>query len=152
MRLKPLRLWQPGQSHRQRPSLSTSAAASVWKLRLSSSPTVPTVRSQHGWLTWWPLPRPAEDNGFRSWVSWKLKQPRLPEPARHFHRHVAASLPQLALAAVLGAAVAVGSAMVSPDAWAWMIGPQGQRVGLVAVVAAVAISARPLTSAWEMLR
>ena len=72
--------------------------------------------------------------------------------ARHFHRHVAANMPQLGLAAALGAAIAVGSALVSPDAWAWMTGPQGQRVGLAAVAAAVAISARPLTSAWEMLR
>lgn len=72
--------------------------------------------------------------------------------ARHFHRHVAANLPQLALAAALGAAIAVGSALVSPDSWAWMIGPQGQRVGLAAVVVAVAICARPLSSAWEMLR
>ncbi|WP_420626213.1 hypothetical protein [Candidatus Poriferisodalis sp.] len=72
--------------------------------------------------------------------------------ARHFHRHVAANLPQVGLAATLGAAVAVGSALVSPDAWAWMTGPQGQRVGLAAVAAAVAIAARPITSAWEMLR
>lgn len=72
--------------------------------------------------------------------------------ARHFHRHVAANLPQLGLAAALGAAVAVGSALVSPDAWALMTGPQGQRVGLAAIVVAVAVSARPLASAWEMLR
>ena len=72
--------------------------------------------------------------------------------ARHFHRQVAANLPQLGLAAALGAAVAVGSALVSPDAWAWLTGPIGQRVGLAAVVVTVAISARPLTSAWEMLR
>ncbi len=72
--------------------------------------------------------------------------------ARHFHRHVAANLPQLGLAAALGAAVALGSALVSPDAWVWLSGTQGQRVGLAAVVVAVAISARPLSSAWEMLR
>ena len=72
--------------------------------------------------------------------------------ARHFNRHVAANLPQLALAAVLGAAVAVGSALVSPDAWEWMTGPQGQRVGLAAVVIAVVTCARPLSSAWETLR
>lgn len=72
--------------------------------------------------------------------------------ARHFHRHVAANLPQLGLAAALGAAVALGSALVSPDAWAWLSGTQGQRVGLAAIVIAVAISARPLSSAWEMLR
>ena len=72
--------------------------------------------------------------------------------ARHFHRHVAANLPQLGLAAVLGAAVALGSALVSPDAWAWLSGTQGQRVGLAATVVAVAISARPLSAAWEMLR
>jgi hypothetical protein len=72
--------------------------------------------------------------------------------ARHFHRHVAANLPQLGLAAALGAAVALGSALVSPDAWAWLSGAQGQRIGLVATVIALAISARPLSSAWEMLR
>ncbi len=72
--------------------------------------------------------------------------------ARHFHRHVAANLPQLGLAAALGAAVALGSALVSPDAWAWLSGAQGQRVGLAATVVAVAISARPLSAAWEMLR
>lgn len=72
--------------------------------------------------------------------------------ARHFHRHVAANLPQLGLAAVLGAAVALGSALVSPDAWAWLSGTQGQRVGLAATVVAAAISARPLSAAWEMLR
>ena len=72
--------------------------------------------------------------------------------ARHFHRHVAGNLPQLALAAVLGAAVALGSAFVSPESWAWLSGAQGQRVGLAAVVVAVAICARPLSSAWEMLR
>lgn len=72
--------------------------------------------------------------------------------ARHFHRHVAANLPQLGLAAVLGAGVAVGSALVSPDAWSWMTGAQGQRVGLAAVVVAVAISARPLAASWEALR
>lgn len=72
--------------------------------------------------------------------------------ARHFHRHVAANLPQLGLAAALGAAVALGSALVSPDAWTWLSGLQGQRVGLAAVVVAVAISARPLSAAWEMLR
>ncbi len=72
--------------------------------------------------------------------------------ARHFHRHVAANLPQLGLAAALGAAVALGSALVSPDAWEWLSGTQGQRVGLAATVVAVAISVRPLSSAWEMLR
>ena len=72
--------------------------------------------------------------------------------ARHFHRHVAANLPQLGLAAALGAAVALGSALVSPDAWAWLSGAQGQRIGLAATVIALAISARPLSSAWEMLR
>ncbi|WP_420439440.1 hypothetical protein [Candidatus Poriferisodalis sp.] len=72
--------------------------------------------------------------------------------ARHFHRHVAANLPQLGLAAALGAAVALGSALVSPDAWAWLSGPQGQRVGLAATLVGVALCARPLASAWEMLR
>ena len=72
--------------------------------------------------------------------------------ARHFHRHVAANLPQLGLAATLGAAVALGSALVSPDAWAWLSGPQGQRVGLAATVVGIALCARPLAAAWEMLR
>ncbi|MCY4516365.1 MAG: hypothetical protein OXB99_03905 [Acidimicrobiaceae bacterium] len=72
--------------------------------------------------------------------------------ARHFHRHVAANLPQLGLAAALGAAVALGSALVSPDSWAWLSGPQGQRVGLAATVIGVALCARPLATAWEMLR
>ena len=72
--------------------------------------------------------------------------------ARHFHRHVAANLPQLGLAAALGAAVALGSALVSPDAWVWLSGTQGQRIGLAATVLAVAISVRPLIAAWEMLR
>ncbi|WP_419841648.1 hypothetical protein [Candidatus Poriferisodalis sp.] len=72
--------------------------------------------------------------------------------ARHFHRHVAANLPQLGLAAALGAAIALGSALVSPDAWAWLSGPQGQRIGLAATVVAVAVCARPLAAAWEMLR
>ena len=72
--------------------------------------------------------------------------------ARHFHRHVAANLPQLGLASTLGAAVALGSALVSPDAWAWLSGPQGQRVGLAATVIGVALCARPLATAWEMLR
>lgn len=72
--------------------------------------------------------------------------------ARHFHRHVAANLPQLGLSAALGAAVALGSAFVSPEAWAWLVGPQGQRVGLAAVVIAAVICARPLASAWELSR
>ena len=72
--------------------------------------------------------------------------------ARHFHRHVAANLPQLGLAAALGAAVALGSALVSPDAWAWLSGLQGQRVGLAATVVGVALCVRPLATAWEMLR
>ena len=72
--------------------------------------------------------------------------------ARHYHRHVAANLPQLGLASALGAAVALGSALVSPDAWAWLSGPQGQRVGLAATVIGVALCARPLATAWEMLR
>ena len=72
--------------------------------------------------------------------------------ARHFHRHVASNLPQLALALALGAAIALGSAFVSPDAWEWLSGPQGQRVGLGATVVGVAVCARPLASAWEMLR
>ena len=72
--------------------------------------------------------------------------------ARHFHRHVAANLPQLGLSAALGAAVALGSAMVSPDAWEWLTGTQGQRAGLAAVAIAAAIAARPLTSAWELTR
>jgi len=72
--------------------------------------------------------------------------------ARHFHRHVAANLPQLGLAAALGTAVALGSALVSPDAWAWLTGPQGQRVGLAALAIAVAICARPLATAWELSR
>ena len=72
--------------------------------------------------------------------------------ARRFHRQVAANLPQLALATVLGAAVAVGSALVNPDAWAWLAGPQGQQVSLVAVTLAVVVCARPLSAAWEMLR
>ena len=72
--------------------------------------------------------------------------------ARRFHRRVAANLPQLTLAAVLGVAVAVGSALVSSDAWAWLAGPQGQQIGLVAAVLAVVICARPLSAVWEMLR
>ena len=72
--------------------------------------------------------------------------------ARHFHRHVAANLPQLGLSAALGSAVVVGSALVSPEAWAWLTGTQGQRVGLAAVTIAVAICARPLASAWEQTR
>lgn len=72
--------------------------------------------------------------------------------ARHFHRHVAANLPQLGLSAALGSAVALGSALVSPEAWAWLTGPQGQRVGLAALTIAAAICARPLASAWELTR
>lgn len=72
--------------------------------------------------------------------------------ARHFHRHVAANLPQLGLSAALGSAVAVGSALVSPEAWAWLTGSQGQRVGLAAITVAAAICARPLVSAWELTR
>ena len=72
--------------------------------------------------------------------------------ARHFHRHVAASVPQLGLSAALGAAVAVGSALVSPEAWAWLTGSQGQRVGLAATAVAVVICARPLGAAWELAR
>lgn len=72
--------------------------------------------------------------------------------ARHFHRHVAANLPQLGLSAALGSAVAVGSALVSPDAWAWLTGSQGQRVGLAAVVVAAVICTRPLAAAWESAR
>ena len=72
--------------------------------------------------------------------------------ARHFHRHVAANLPQIGLSAALGAAVALGSALVSPDAWAWLVSPQGQRVGLAAIAIAVSICARPLASAWELTR
>ena len=69
--------------------------------------------------------------------------------ARHFHRHVAANLPQLGLSAALGSAVALGSALVSPDAWAWLTGSQGQRVSLAAICVAAAICTRPLASAWE---
>lgn len=72
--------------------------------------------------------------------------------ARHFHRHVAANLPQLGLAAALGTAVAIGSAAVSPDAWAWLSAPGGQAVGLAAVAMAAAVCARPLGAAWEILR
>lgn len=72
--------------------------------------------------------------------------------ARHFHRHVAANLPQLGLSTALGTAVALGSALVSPEAWAWLVGPQGQRVGLAAITIAVAICVRPLASAWELTR
>ncbi len=72
--------------------------------------------------------------------------------ARHFHRHVAANLPQLGLSAALGTAVAVGSALVSPEAWAWLTGSQGQRVGLAAITIAAAICARPLASAWELTK
>lgn len=72
--------------------------------------------------------------------------------ARHYHRKIAANLPQLGLSAALGTAVATGSALVSPDAWAWLAGPQGQRLGLAAVVLAAAICFRPLAAAWELLR
>ncbi|WP_419944426.1 hypothetical protein [Candidatus Poriferisodalis sp.] len=72
--------------------------------------------------------------------------------ARHFHRHVAANLPQLALSAALGAAIALGSALVSPEAWEWLTGVQGQRVGLAAITIAALICARPLVSAWEQTR
>ncbi|HCB36832.1 MAG TPA: hypothetical protein DEP66_01080, partial [Acidimicrobiaceae bacterium] len=72
--------------------------------------------------------------------------------ARHFHRHVAATLNQLGVATLLGAGIVVGAALLNPESWTWLTAGDGAGIALAMAAVAALTSWKLLSGAWEVLR
>ena len=74
------------------------------------------------------------------------------ETARHFHRYVAALMPQIAATVVMAVGMLAITGFAAKDVGRWLASPVGQQLMLLVAVLSAALCARVLAPAWRMGR
>ena len=74
------------------------------------------------------------------------------DTARHFHRHVAALMPQIAVTVVMSVAMLAITGFAAKDVGRWLASPIGQQLLLLLAVLTAALCARVLAPAWRLSR
>ncbi|MCY3910916.1 MAG: hypothetical protein OXF99_05335 [bacterium] len=74
------------------------------------------------------------------------------ETARHFHRYVAALMPQIAVTVVMAVGMLAITGFAAKDVGHWLTSPVGQQFLLLLAVLTAAVCARVLAPAWRMSR
>ena len=74
------------------------------------------------------------------------------DTARHFHRHVAALMPQIAVTVVMAVAMLAITGFAAKDVGRWLTSPLGQQFLLLLAVLTAALCARVLAPAWKLSR
>lgn len=74
------------------------------------------------------------------------------DTARHFHRHVAALMPQIAVTVAMAVAMLVITGFAAKDVGRWLTSPAGQQFLLLLAVLTAALCARVLSPAWRLSR
>ena len=72
------------------------------------------------------------------------------DTARHFQRHVAALMPQIAVTVVMAAAMLAITGFAAKDVGRWLTSPLGQQFLLLLSVLSAALCARVLAPAWRL--
>ncbi len=71
------------------------------------------------------------------------------ETARHFHRHVAALMPQLAVTVVMAVGMLAVTGFATSDVGRWFASPTGQQFLLLLALLVALVCARVLVPAWR---
>ncbi|MYH70971.1 MAG: hypothetical protein F4153_00050 [Acidimicrobiia bacterium] len=71
------------------------------------------------------------------------------ETARHFHRYVAALMPQIAVTVVMAVGMVAISGFAAQDVGRWLTSPVGQQFLLLLALLTAALCARVLAPAWR---
>lgn len=74
------------------------------------------------------------------------------ETARHFHRYVAALMPQIAVTMAMTVGMLAITGFAAQDIGRWMTSPVGQQFLLLLAVLTAAVCSRVLVPAWRMSR
>ncbi|WP_419851072.1 type II secretion system F family protein [Candidatus Poriferisocius sp.] len=74
------------------------------------------------------------------------------ETARHFHRYVAALMPQIAATVVMAVGMLAITGFAAKDVGGWLTSPVGQQFLLLLAVLTAALCARVLAPAWRASR
>ena len=74
------------------------------------------------------------------------------DTARHFHRYVAALMPQIAVTVVMAAGMLAITGFAARDVGRWLTSPVGQQLLLLLAVLTAVLCARVLAPAWRMGR
>ena len=74
------------------------------------------------------------------------------DTARHFHRYVAALMPQIAVTVVMAVGMVGITGFAARDVGRWLTSPTGQQFLLLLAVLTAALCARVLTPAWRTAR
>lgn len=74
------------------------------------------------------------------------------DTARHFHRYVAALMPQIAVTVVMAVGMLAITGFAARDVGQWLSSPVGQQFLLLLAVLTAALCARVLAPAWRMDR
>lgn len=74
------------------------------------------------------------------------------ETARHFHRHVAALMPQIVVTVAMAVGMVAITGFAAKDVGRWLATPVGQQLLALAAVLAAALCARVLAPAWKTSR
>ena len=74
------------------------------------------------------------------------------DTARHFHRYVAALMPQIAVTVVMAVGMLGIAGFAARDVGRWLTSPVGQQFLLLLAVLSTALCARVLAPAWKMSR
>lgn len=74
------------------------------------------------------------------------------DTARHFHRQVAALMPQIAVTVVMAVAMLAITGFAAKDVGRWLASPLGQQFLLLLAVLTTALCARVLAPAWRLSR
>ena len=74
------------------------------------------------------------------------------ETARHFHRYVAALMPQVAVTVAMAAGMLALTGFAAKDVGRWLLSPVGQHLLLLMAVFTAVICARVLVPAWRLSR
>ena len=74
------------------------------------------------------------------------------DTARHFHRYVAALMPQIAVTVAMAVGMLAITGFAAKDVGRWLTSPVGQQFVLLLAVLTAALCARVLAPAWRMSR